>query len=97
MPNAAPTHRPPGAVSHEQYRPNAAQRGYCKAAWKRLRRRVLRRDPFCVKCERAVATEADHITPRAQGGDDTMGNLQGLCRPCHSRKTREETSMYRGA
>jgi 5-methylcytosine-specific restriction protein A len=29
----------------------------------------------------------DHIVPRSAGGADTPGNLQPLCRPCHSRKT----------
>ena len=33
---------------------------------------------------------ADHITPRKQGGTDTLDNYQLLCKPCHDRKTNEE-------
>lgn len=32
------------------------------------------------------STEADHIIPLPEG-PDTVENMQGLCRPCHSRKT----------
>lgn len=28
----------------------------------------------------------DHIHPYSLGGEDTLGNLQTLCRPCNSRK-----------
>ncbi len=67
-------------------RPNAAARGYCSARWKNLRLLVLHRDPVCVMCQQP-ATEVDHVVPKASGGEDTMQNLQGLCKRCHSRKT----------
>lgn len=38
-----------------------------------------------------AASEVDHITPVASGGDFfDRANLQSLCKPCHSRKTNED-------
>lgn len=34
--------------------------------------------------------ELDHIIPLAQGGEDFEGNLQVLCKKCHSEKTKRE-------
>lgn len=51
---------------------------------------ILARDPICRLCQTAPATEVDHIKSKAQGGDDSDQNLQGLCKACHSRKTRRE-------
>ena len=67
-------------------RGSSAERGY-GARWQRLRAFVLKRHPVCKGCDRAPATEVDHIVPKAQGGGDEAENLQGLCKPCHSRKT----------
>lgn len=78
---------------HKQYRrrqdvgrPTAAERGY-GWQWRRLRNAVIARDPICTDCGRAPSTDADHIVPRAQGGQDTMETLQGTCHSCHSSKT----------
>jgi 5-methylcytosine-specific restriction protein A len=60
----------------------------------RLRRAI--RKAGRTKCARcgfpflASAIDVDHITPIAHGGEDTDGNLQPLCRPCHKLKTRED-------
>jgi len=51
----------------------------------RQRRLVLARHPVCVICERAPATVADHIDGNPENND--MHNMQGLCVPCHGRKT----------
>lgn len=40
--------------------------------------------------ERLRAPEIDHIIPRSRGGGDARSNLQGLCKPCHSAKTKRE-------
>lgn len=62
------------------------------AAWRRLRERVLARDPICQECYKrdyiTPATDADHIN--GDPSDNRMTNLQGLCHSCHSRKTRRE-------
>lgn len=75
-------------------RGTAAQRGY-GYRWRRLRRRVLAEQPLCTDPfnlhsednRTEIATDVDHIVPRADGGTDERGNLQPLCHSCHSRKT----------
>jgi 5-methylcytosine-specific restriction protein A len=67
------------------------KRGY-GTAWVKLRENIMRRDRrlcrFCLAAGRyVVATEVDHITPKAKGGTDESGNLQALCSPCHKSKT----------
>jgi 5-methylcytosine-specific restriction endonuclease McrA len=55
--------------------------------WANRRRLVLERDGHrCQMCG-ALATEVDHIQPRAQGGSDELANLRSLCRPCHAMVT----------
>lgn len=52
-----------------------------------LRLEVYDRDGW--RCRHCGATEPlslDHIHPHSLGGEDTLENLQTLCRPCNSRK-----------
>lgn len=78
--------------AHDGYakRGTDKQRGYGKAHRNR-RKRLLAMQPLCVACGEAghtrAATIADHIVPLAQGGAETMANLQPLCKECHDRKT----------
>lgn len=61
--------------------------------WKGLRLIALRRDGFaCVKCGAAGRLEVDHIKPVRDAPELSfdLGNLQSLCTPCHTRKTRIE-------
>jgi len=71
------------------------------AAWRHpvwgLRATVLREQPFCAGsgCTRALTArdaEVDHIRPH--DGDMRLfldrHNVQGLCKACHTRKTRGE-------
>lgn len=74
-------------MRHEDDRPSASARGYGRT-WQRLRRMVLAREPVCRSCQREPASEVDHIIALDKGGTNAMENLQGLCKPCHSRKTR---------
>lgn len=56
---------------------------------------VLREEPLCQTCG-DPASEVDHIVSRERGGEDTRENLQGLCKPCHSRKTVEVDRGFGG-
>jgi 5-methylcytosine-specific restriction enzyme A len=66
-------------------------RGY---ALQKIRKRILGRNPLCVRCNAAgrtrLATEVDHIVPLHKGGEDSDSNRQGLCSECHVEKTRED-------
>lgn len=95
MPYRPKPHRAPTMkVPQHLRRPSASKRGY-GAHWRRLRRYILAcnplcADPFGVHAEQKrveVATQVDHIVPRADGGTDDESNLQALCERCHTRKT----------
>ena len=66
--------------------------------YKRWRRQHLKDNPLCVTClkagRRVAARELDHVKPC--GNDPVLfwdsANVQGLCRPCHERKTSAENS-----
>ncbi|WP_363319497.1 HNH endonuclease [Leifsonia williamsii] len=49
------------------------------------------RGPKCT----GKATEADHITPVAEGGTYTLSNGQGACTTCHAAKTKQEAARGR--
>lgn len=73
---------------------NTTERGY-GWAWQQLRRVALERDGYlCRTCyakgRPTPATEVDHITPKAQDGEDDIDNLQSLCSDCHRAKTAKE-------
>lgn len=66
------------------------------AAWRAIRADVLAEQPLCRHCEQAnrvtVATEVDHVDGNDSNND--RANLQGLCKPCHSRKTAAENQGF---
>lgn len=71
------------------------QRGY-GWVWEKTRERILDRDcNLCQPCLRTqrvtVATQVDHIIPKAAGGTDDESNLQAICVPCHAEKTARES------
>lgn len=52
-----------------------------------LRMAVYERDGFtCLHCGGTENLSLDHIHPYSRGGEDTIENLQTLCRSCNSRK-----------
>lgn len=55
-----------------------------------IRDQILAEEPVCRACLRRPATEADHVVPTAFGGGNDRANGQGLCEPCHARKTKLE-------
>lgn len=68
------------------------RRLYRLPAMKAWARAVLLRDPVCVACGKALATEADHVLPVRDYPEKAfdLDNGQGLCKSCHSRKTLTE-------
>lgn len=87
----------------EALRRQSAKRGahawskmYQTPEWKRARLVHLKAAPLCVDCISiglvVPASEVDHILPHR--GDRHIfwdrTNWQGLCKPCHSRKTARE-------
>jgi 5-methylcytosine-specific restriction protein A len=74
------------------------RRWYYLAKWVHpdwgLRAQVLSDNPWCVQCQQhgllVEATDIDHVIPHDSNPDRfwDRGNLQGLCRGCHTRKTR---------
>ena len=83
-------HKTQTRKDYERTRASAPKRGYGHQ-WAKIRRMVLRRQPICITpgCN-SLATEVDHIKAKRQGGTDSMDNLQGLCKACHSRKSAGE-------
>jgi 5-methylcytosine-specific restriction protein A len=70
------------------------QRWYHLARWQRLRIEVLQAEPFCRACRaqgrKVLTVDIDHIRSH-EGRADLFWdrrNLQGLCKRCHTMKTR---------
>lgn len=97
MPNAIPAHKPkilPTKVTHERPSDERRTLPLDGGAWRKLRRVVLKEQPLCLEClwfgDVREATQVDHINN--DSGDNRRGNLAGLCRHHHSKKTRIEMS-----
>lgn len=61
--------------------------------WQAIRQAIIERDGFaCVLCGAHGRLEVDHIQPVRDRPDLSFdpANLQALCTPCHTRKTRLE-------
>lgn len=61
--------------------------------WQVLRQEILERDGWkCRSCGARGRLEVDHIKPVRNAPDRAFdkANLQSLCAPCHTRKTRIE-------
>lgn len=58
------------------------------SGWSKIRARILARDPVCKICGVRPSTMCDHIVAKA----DLNGpaDLQGVCGPCHDRKSSAE-------
>ncbi|MGH8626453.1 MAG: HNH endonuclease [Gammaproteobacteria bacterium] len=87
------THWTARTRAYNQARGSSTQQGY-GGRWRKLRLLVLARDPICCACGRAESSDVDHIIPKRRGGADAENNLQGLCGPCHARKTALHDSRW---
>lgn len=65
---------------------------YSSTAWRNFRLVILRENPICMHPDCSEpATDVDHITPIADGGEKfDRKNCQALCHSHHSQKTRAE-------
>jgi 5-methylcytosine-specific restriction protein A len=84
-----PRHAKEHAAHYERHqRDRNLKKHYDSPAWRRLRRAFLLRHPLCQSCEAhgkyTPALEVHHVVPLSQGGTDFEGNLQALCKVCHS-------------
>ena len=81
------------------------QKMYWTAAWKRIRKEVLKRQPLCQVCRQfnrlTVATVVDHKKPWETTADfyghgkDIDDHFQGLCPSCHSDKLQDDLKEKR--
>ena len=72
---------------------------YNSPQFQQLRIVVLSEEPICQMCNDRPSVHVDHIEPIAMRPDLalTRANLQGLCDPCHGRKTNDELRTSRSA
>ena len=95
MPKRPAPYRPPRVGRRDGHRPTAAARGYCTAAWQRLRLAVIARDEgVCQECGRICNggkdAQIDHIEEKALNEPATAAGLSGLrllCLRCHAKKS----------
>lgn len=90
------THKPKQAGDPHARGSLSRDKAYSNARWKKVRNSQLSKAPLCQRCLSfdtvTIATDVDHQTPH-RGSKKLMwdaGNLQSLCRSCHSWKTQEE-------
>jgi len=83
-----------------RYKDNPWRAWYGRWPWRGpggLHELALSRDPICKICNREPSTIADHIIPHR--GDwalftDLDGNIQGVCKACHDRKTATDDGCF---
>jgi 5-methylcytosine-specific restriction endonuclease McrA len=62
-----------------------AANAFCRKEW--VRGAVMRRAGWkCQRCPSSEGLGVDHIIPVIRGGENTLENLQALCRSCNSEK-----------
>lgn len=50
-----------------------------------LKKYILERDCFCLKCGTPYNLTPAHVIRRSQGGDDSKSNMICLCIKCHDK------------
>lgn len=96
MPHKPRQHRPRTRTATLSTHQSGGKSPYDRA-WRNTRRAYLARNPVCAgdNCQQP-AHDVDHITPLADGGaKHDFANLQGFCKSCHSKKTRQDQNQKR--
>jgi len=96
------TRCPEHQAQADKARGTARQRGYTSKGHRAFRNGVLGRDPICVLCHAAQATEADHypdskrdlLEQGLDSNDPQRG--RGLCHTCHARATAADPTQRGG-
>lgn len=55
-------------------------------AWRKLRQRAVKAQPYCSDCGTSLDLTGDHIFPRRHGGTNRRSNVTVRCRSCNSRR-----------
>lgn len=101
MPWATPRHRPmpKRRPVHQVAQPDRQARRALPTnskQWRAIRAEQLAREPLCRQHGKAgrvvAANEVDHVD--GNDADSSPGNLQSLCKTCHSRKTAREQGGF---
>jgi 5-methylcytosine-specific restriction endonuclease McrA len=58
------------------------------SGWPKIRAQILARDPICKICNVRPSRFCDHIVAKVD--DHSEAGLQGVCGPCHDRKSSAE-------
>lgn len=58
------------------------------SGWSKIRAQILTRDPVCKICNVRPSRFCDHIA--AKTDDHSEAGLQGVCGPCHDKKSSAE-------
>ena len=78
---------------------DSADQFYGTTRWRKLRAVFRAANPLCAECAKAGRTvaglEVHHLKPRRQFPELAydLNNLEHLCKPCHSRKIRQEQRL----
>jgi len=92
-------HAKQDAQEYERYRRDPETRKRYGYAWRRIRARYIAAHPLCERCDSngrlTPAEQVHHKIPLTEGGTHKEGNLQALCRACHSGITLAENNRQR--
>ncbi len=78
-------HKTEHTVLVQQYRSrlNQAEGTFTVEEWNQI---VQGQNGLCASCREPKKLTVDHIIPLSKGGRHEAGNIQGLCKPCNSKK-----------
>lgn len=76
--------------AYEQQRGSRRIKGHYDGAWRAIRDRAIREQPWCSGCRTPGTPDnpltGDHIIPWVHGGRNEASNVAVLCRACNSAK-----------